>query len=694
MINLLPEPKFITEREGNTAPFTRIQLIGADEALAELARFRFRSCPALSIALKGDAEASLRLELLPSLERKGPENNGLFASQGYHLTIDTNGATLSYGHRAGLIHGLSSIKVLLLDTGGAYILPCCEITDWPSLAVRAVAPTFSWYAGYGRIGFDSQLWGYEEWESFLDDCLDNRINQLNMVMYGYWPFEFDEYPETVLRDVPVRIWNAENRRWLTVRYAHPNMEEPFLERFIRLAHSMEIKIFAYVGLNSYNGAYTIKHPEARTVPPASSQFLNDFDSLCLSYPGTVDYILASMRRIASLGFDGFTLEESEEGFWYCECEACRERWHKGAASPGEAKHTANLWLLNRIFETVRGIRPDIVVGIRAFRQPPLVKDPAFLEECARSLPEEVMLFWAPGLYVPESEFDKWCEAFGKHRIWGRDTEANSITSTMGRLFRTFRSNVIRFEDEANEQTIESDIRQHLGSVDRGVHGINGYVFEWYGLFMHLFAHGNYGWGSRMDPEIFYRRACDLHFGDLGAKVLSVLKNIVTVHESQIPLYTTPFPFQKNRMTDADVPAIEAAKAAHPRLLKEIEEIRARCAEEPRLRRWLVHFDKIHSAQRRNAVIYDLVLAALAYERETDPVRKDALLDEILRLNERDFDIVKETFFDINPVGETGVKSCMYPSHELKRLIHNIRHPETPDTDIICAGIEALGWLWL
>lgn len=52
------------------------------------------------------------------------------------------------------------------------------------------------------------------------------------------------------------------------------------------------------------------------------------------------------------------------------------------------------------------------------------------------------------------------------------------------------------------------------------------------------------------------------------------------------------------------------------------------------------------------------------------------------------------FFDINPVGETGVKSSMFPYHEIKRLIHNIRNPENPDNDIICSGIEALGWLWL
>ena len=87
-------------------------------------------------------------------------------------------------------------------------------------------------------------------------------------------------------------------------------------------------------------------------------------------------------------------------------------------------------------------------------------------------------------------------------------------------------------------------------------------------------------------------------------------------------------------------------------------------------------------------------AALRYEETKDEEIRDALLTEILRLNEMDFDLVKQTFFDINPVSETGVKSCMYPYHELKRLIHNIRNPENPDEGIICSGIEALGWLWL
>lgn len=699
MINLLPEPKKLEESGGFTVAFHQIFLTMENENCTEyqeLIQLRLWNYPEISVTTTSEgSKKELHLKAVPSLEGIHAEKPELFKEQGYVLEIQEKEAVLKYETTVGLINGITSMKQLFVKAeNGCQKLPLCRITDYPSLPVRAIAQTFSWYAGYGRFGFDSQLWGYEDWVQYLNICLDNKINQFNLVMYGYWPFELPGYPETVFRDVPIKIWNAENRRWLTVHYTHPNLEEPFMERFIKLAHRFGVKIFAYVGLNSYNGAYSIKHPQARMKPPASSEFLNDFDSLCLSYPGTVEYIVESMRQIARLGFDGYTLEESEEGFWFCECEKCRKRWHETTGSPVEAKHKANMWLLKKIYDAVREINPEAVIGIRAFRQPPLEKDPDFLKECVASMPEDIMLFWAPGLYVPETEFQKWCDAFGKERIWARDTESNSITSTMGRLYRTFKSNMIRYEDETNEQVIETDIHQHKGSVLMGVHGINGFMFEWYGLFMHLFAHGNYGWGSMMEEEKFYQRACELNFGELGNTILYVMKNMLTIHESQIPLYTTPFPFQKNKITEDDLPTIMAAKENHPNLMEKIAMLQKEAYNDPKLRPWLPHFDKWANAERRNAVIYDLVLTALEYEKEEEPVKKDQLLDQILYYNEKDFDIAKEMFFDINPVNETGVNSCMFPYHEMKRLIYNIRYPEAKDENIICSGVEALGWLWL
>ena len=695
VIDLLPEPKVVHEDGNKTKKFKNLWLKseqGISEELIALSRERFWNYQ--EVKINETEENILEVMLVDSLDNIDSDQKKLFQEQGYDINISKENVILRYENRVGFLNGMTTLKQLLEKSKDSFVLPICHITDWPSLEVRAIAQTFSWYAGYGRFGFDSQLWGFEEWKQYLNICLDNKINQFNLVMYGYWPFEMKKYPETVFRNVPIKIWNAENRRWLTVRYTHPNLEEPFLQKFIELSHRYGVKIFAYVGLNSYNGGFTIKHPEARMKPPKDSDFRNDFDSLCLSYPGNVEYIVESMKEIAKIGFDGYTLEESEEGFWFCECDDCKKRWHAISNSPGEAKHKANMWLLKKIYDEVRNINKDAVIGIRAFRQPPLEKDPMFLKECVDSMPEDIMLFWAPGLYVPESEFEKWCDAFGRDRIWARDTESNSITSTMGRLYRTFKSNVIRYEDETNEQVIETDIRQHRGSVKMGVHGINGFMFEWYGLFMHLFAHGNYGWGSQMDNEEFYHMACKQNFGDLGETVLYVMKNMVTIHESQIPLYTTPFPFQKNKMQQDDIPAILKSKQNHENILSKIKMLQKEAYLNEKLRPWLPHFDKLENAERRNAVIYDMVLAALAYEKEDDEEKKEKLLDEILYYNEQDFDIVKEMFFDINPVTETGVGSCMFPYHELKRIIHNMRHPEDKDEEVISSGVEAFGWLWL
>jgi len=39
-------------------------------------------------------------------------------------------------------------------------------------------------------------------------------------------------------------------------------------------------------------------------------------------------------------------------------------------------------------------------------------------------------------------------------------------------------------------------------------------------------------------------------------------------------------------------------------------------------------------------------------------------------NEKDFELVRSMFFDVLPVDRTGVKSCIYPYHELKRVLGN------------------------
>ena len=52
-----------------------------------------------------------------------------------------------------------------------------------------------------------------------------------------------------------------------MKSSHPNIEDNFMPKFIDLAHELGVKIVAYVGLNSYNGRYSIANPEKRMIPP-------------------------------------------------------------------------------------------------------------------------------------------------------------------------------------------------------------------------------------------------------------------------------------------------------------------------------------------------------------------------------------------------------------------------------------------
>ena len=287
------------------------------------------------------------------------------------------------------------------------------ILDYPSVAVRSLSTTFAWYAGYGRIGFDSQLWGFEEWKQFLNIASDYKLNQLNMCMYGYWPFEFPEYPDTCLRNIPMKVWNPESRNWVPdpVHPPQPGRGVP-VAGSSSYAHTLSIRIFAYIGLNSYNGGFSNIHRDKRMKLPPASRYVNDFDSLCLSDPDNIEYLKKAMRRIVQLGLDGIVFEESEEAYWFCNCDSCHRQYGEKTASPAEAKHEANYLLLKTLHEVIKQEKPSCEVGLRAWREPPLEKSKEYLRHCRDSIPKDVCLYWAPGLYVPESEFAKWVKVFG------------------------------------------------------------------------------------------------------------------------------------------------------------------------------------------------------------------------------------------------------------------------------------------
>ncbi len=699
MKKIIPIPKQQNLRSGRTKTFNALnihtRLINEiDEYKTSVQRkfWNYKNLPiyfdkisresAYTVVLKGEACA--------------PEaaDRQLFVKQGYLLNVESNGCEICFNHRDGLVNALSTLKQLFEKDNDGYFMPCCEIADWPTIAQRSISNTFAWYAGYGRLGFDMQLWGYDEWVEYLNICSDLKINQFNMCMYGYWPFEFEEYPETVLKNMRMQVWNKESRNWITIEYIHPNLSEEFLSRLIDYGHSLGVSFFAYVGLNSYSGGYPSEHKEKRMKLPPSSKYVNDFDRLCLSDESSIAYLEKALRRIVRLGFDGIDFEESEEAFWYCDCKDCYNNFLKDR-TPEQASHIANNKLLYTLYEAIRQENPACLIGTRSWRQPPLEKPDELINEMIGSVPNDVGLFWAPGLYVPDSEFEKWVDAFGKDRIWARDTESNAVASCFGRLVRIMRVNGLRCDEESNDQFLEEDIRQHIGSAKLGVKGINGYMFEWYGFFIHLFAHAFYGWGSDMKAEDFYSYSVEAVFGEeLAEDILYILLNMFTIHESQLKIFPTEFPFARNKVEERDIPRIRRAIDDWPELMVRIDRVQKAVSADELLCVYEPHFEKLKVCSLRNRVIYDLALTSVAYDNAQNNDEKERYLRDMLKYNEADFDIVKSNYFDVNPVDKTGTKSCMIPCHELRRVILNELYPEQKDEEPIYLGVEALGWLWL
>jgi hypothetical protein len=709
MYKILPYPKIKRDSKKKISSFKSliIKFEKCDKVLIkkimEVLRIKLGNFESLNIFfdLNKTLDEALEINMKYGLEYYSQDiENGykcLFKSQGYVLNAQNEKIDIYFNDYRGAIYSISTLKQIIYEKeeNSTFYINDVFILDYPEIENRSLSTTFTWYAGYGRVGFDMQLWGFEQWKDFLELCSDYKITQLNLCMYGYWPFEFKDFPETTFKDFKMKVWNRESKNWLEIKYTHPNLTNPFFLKLIEHAHLLGINIYAYIGLNSYNGGYSNIYKNKRMKLPPNSKYINDFDTLCLSNNSTIEYLKKSVRRITELGIDGIVFEESEEAYWFCNCEKCKERFLNTSSSPTEAKHNANYWLLDILYKEIKDVNPNCNIGLRAWREPPLEKDIGYLKKCKESIPEDVCLYWAPGLYVNEKEFEKWVSIFGKERIYARDTEANAVYSCTGRLIRIFRNNILRPDDETNHQHIENDIRQHKGSARLKVKGINGYLFEFYGFFMYFFVHANYGWDSKLEKDEFYDYSIEAVFGnELKNDILYIINNLFIIHESQINIFGSEFPFLRNKVRKDDIPVIHKAQENWPKIEDKIIKVKNLIKSNKKLNIYFKHFEKIENSHRRNKEIYELCLNAVKYDNATSPEDKIKYIKLIDYYNERDYNIAKELFFDIGIIDASGIRDSMFPYHELKRVTNNILNPDFIDEKQIYLGVEALGWLWL
>jgi len=234
MIYTMPEVKKIDLKGGYSKVFKSFKISNRNNSVnnvEELLDLKF-----WDLKMQNGSENDIKLNIL----KLGPQPERLMEQQGYVLDICEYEITISCGTNDGLINALGTLKQIIKKKDKGFICELAKITDWPSIEYRSLSTTFAWYAGYGRFGFDMQLWSMKEWKQFINICSDYKINQLNMCLYGYWPFKFDEYPESVLKGLRMRVWNPESENWVEVEYMHPNVAEEFLPELIKYGHKLGI----------------------------------------------------------------------------------------------------------------------------------------------------------------------------------------------------------------------------------------------------------------------------------------------------------------------------------------------------------------------------------------------------------------------------------------------------------------------
>ncbi|QJD83125.1 glycoside hydrolase family 20 zincin-like fold domain-containing protein [Cohnella herbarum] len=705
---LLPEPKRATRTEGRfVVQYDRISLYmeGLASVTEEVVRGELKHAGYRQILRASSAaEADLVLLAGPHIPKAARAliDEQPHPEQSYRLTIGDEGAVIHAGDWAGALYGLATLTSLLGNSADG-LLPAIDIVDGPDASKRIVSPTLTWYAGFARAGFGTQLWDGERWKTFIDWCYRHKINALNIVMYGFWPFEFPQYPETVLRDLKVQTWSKEIDGWIEVSFTHPNLRKPFLEDMIRYANARGIDIYAYIGLNSYSGGYPVAHPESRgqlSRELLDKGHVNNYDSLCTSRTDVRDYLIASVKRIEQLGFNGLVFEESEEVQWFCQCAECQAKY--GHLAPNDAKHTVSVDLL-RAYDEI--LRPETMIAVRWLREPPIVKDRATLEAWRDKLPERVKLFWAPGLEDDDREFLKWVDVFGPDRIWSRNCEGSGFAASLGRIPYILPDTFPESLKNYAFQHLWNDISQFQGAVNTGCTGINGYGFEWYGHELFFMAAAQYGWNAwALDNDGFLARASRHLFGETnGARYERLIRTLPCIHETQICDTLPSFPFMPNkyigdegrRYLEDCAEAVEASIADLNAILATagLIDVQRECAEATRI-----------MALRMKEVIW----AGITFNRyleerdqgQNETARLERLADRALHHAEQDYKLIKEHYFDTKEHDWTGVAIGEYYipmviNEYKKTFAERLGDRYEPDDEVTpIVGGESLPWEWL
>ena len=226
------------------------------------------------------------------------------SSEASVLRINLQGITVVGKGKYGMLYGVQTACQLAREATAQQQnhIPCLTVRDWPDLRWRCLSPTLTWYSGWNRLeGYDLCNWTEAEWKWLADWSMLHKCNGWAVCMYGYWPFTLPGYPQETL-EVDSFHYNPETGKKEAWRFTHRNIQSEFYSRVIRYANQRGIKVYAYIGKNSFNGCQ-FQH-DAKIYAGGAAELLP-------FAPGIAEYWESIVSRILELGFNGFVFEDPE-----------------------------------------------------------------------------------------------------------------------------------------------------------------------------------------------------------------------------------------------------------------------------------------------------------------------------------------------------------------------------------------------
>ena len=432
------------------------------------------------------------------------------------LIVSVDGITVVGKGKQGMLYGVQTVNQLVRGTDkeqGLRVLrtslACQTIRDWHDLAWRCLAPQMTWYSGYNRLeGYDNGNWTLDEWKWLVDWSLLHKYNAWALCMYGNWPFHLPGYEETTL-DVTSASLNPETGKKELHRFTHRNIQAEFLPELIRYANRRGVKTYAYIGKNSFNGTYGVKHPDANAGGAAE---------LIPFHPGVHAYWDAFIRRLVEIGFNGFVFEDPEALHVPNQNGNCyRTFWEPRAAQYG-FKSLADTdqnnpplgvhieyyaWLFRTFDAKIRRHaaalgRPQDVVLISHVLLARVVAESKSRAECERWF---ALMDAKQGRKVPfiimESDEAKYVSFFGRDRVASLGGRGGSCTNAMRRIASI--NNNWCGGGMGGDLAYERQCQKRI--CEAGGLGAMGYVFEWTSTEVFGYLASQYLWRNTGVPGI-------------------------------------------------------------------------------------------------------------------------------------------------------------------------------------------------